>query len=225
MAQVKVPLDRLGPLQRQVLGEASAVLAPAMEELAGRFGPRSASLRRAATRLEDRLGKTHPEVMALRRAATAATALERAARDIAARRAKVPTPTGTTWVVFGHVTRADGKPGARLKVQVSAAKDGSLRDAFNPATTGANGDFAAAYERPDVAGDLPALTITVEEAKGTVPITSPPELSFEAGKADYLQLVLAARPTRQAKASKKAAKPASKRSGTSARRSRQRPSS
>jgi hypothetical protein len=225
MAQVKVPLDTLGPLQLQLLGEASAALAPALEQLAGRFGPRAASLRQAATRLEGQLGGDHPEVAALRRAATAAATLEQAAHDTAASRAAVPAPTDGTWVVFGRVTRADGKPGARLKVQVSTAKDGSLRDAFDPATTGADGHFAAAYKRPNVAGDLPELTVTVEDAKGTVPIDAPPQLWFKAGTADYLQLVLAARPTRQAKASRKAAKPAAKRSGTSARRSRQRPSS
>jgi hypothetical protein len=219
MAQGRVPLGTLGALGRQLLGEASSALGTAAEDLSGRFGPRATRLGQAGTRLEKQLGPAHPEVVALRRTAAAASAVKHAADDTATQRNNVPAPTEDTWVVFGRVTRADGKPGARLTVRVAKA-DGSVLDASQPATTGTDGKFVAAYQRPAGAGDLSELAVTVEDAKGTVLVTLGDRLSFLAGGADYVQVVLLARPTRQAKATKKAAKPAPKRSGTSARRSR-----
>jgi hypothetical protein len=224
MAHGRVPIGTLGALGRQLLGEASDALGPAMEKLSGQFAHRAASLGGAATRLEKQLGKTHPEVVALRRAATAASALGKAAGDTATGRTRAPKPSNDTWVVFGRVTRADGTPGARLKVLVTTHDESAALDRSKAVTTGADGDFSAAYQRPDLPDPPSGLAVRVEDAKGTVLVISEHRLSFLAGGADYVQVVLSARPTRQAKATKKAAKPAPKRSGTSARRSR-RPSS
>jgi hypothetical protein len=166
-----------------------------LERFAALQQQRAARLASAEARLKVRLGEDHPRVVALRQAAAAAGGLEQALRTQGERAARRPRPGPHEWLVFGRVRDRAGQPQPDLRVRVFD-RDRRYDDLLGETRTDAHGDFSVVYHARDFfeAGEgLAELYVMVSDARGNVLYTSREHLRYNAGRAEYFDVVLEAR--------------------------------
>jgi hypothetical protein len=165
---------------------------PMMGSFAELQEKRAAHLSDAGARLEERLGEDHPRVMDLRQSFLAADGLRRSLRETAARDSRIPRLEALQWMVLGRVLDRAGEPATGMTVRVFD-RDRQYDDLLGVTTTDEYGDFAVVYHERDFAEpgeDLPELYVMVEDREGNQVYSSRDGLRFEAGRAEYFQIIL-----------------------------------
>jgi hypothetical protein len=192
----EVSLDEAKALADQLVQQAVAAFAPTLALFAQWQQARAEQLAAAAERLKTTLGEYHPRVIALNQAVTATKAFQQVLSVEAVRAARRPVIQLNEWVVFGHLIDAHGNPVPGLRVRVFD-RDRKYDDLLGDTTTDEFGDFAVKYHERDFAetGEaLPDLYVMVSDLAGTLLFTSRDNVRFEAGRAEYFEIVLAAAP-------------------------------
>jgi len=165
---------------------------PIMESFAELQEKRATRLADAEARLQEHLGEDDPRVTALRQSAFAAEGLKRSLRTTAVRDDRLPKLRMQEWMVFGRVLDSGGRPVVGVTVRVFD-RDRRYDDLLGETETDEYGDFAVVYHERDFAeaGEgLPELYVMVEDRQGNLLYSSRAELRYEAGRAEYFQIVL-----------------------------------
>jgi hypothetical protein len=185
------PDDVKAALDAFIDGSSEAAL-PMMRSFAELQEKRAVRLSDAEARLKERLGEAHPQVMGLRQGALAAEDLRRSLRTTATRDSRIPRLEELQWMVFGRVLDQAGRPATGMTVRVFD-RDRKYDDLLGVTTTDEYGDFFVVYHERDFAEtgeNLPELYVMVEDQEGNQVYSSRDELRFEAGRAEYFQIVL-----------------------------------
>jgi len=195
--ETEIQLDDVKTLADQLMRNASGAAAPAFQQLAQWRKNRAVQLEAAADRLKTTLGEDHPRVMALNRAAASANAFRQVLTVEAVRITRRPTIEANEWLVFGRVFDEQGNPVPGLRVRVFD-RDRKYDDLLGDTATDEYGDFAAKYHERDFAevGEAqPDLYVMVEDAAGILLYSSRDKVRYEAGRAEYFEIVLSEKPT------------------------------
>jgi len=165
---------------------------PIMESFAELQEKRATRLADAEARLREHLGEDDPRVTALRQSAFAAEDLKRSLRTTAVRDDRLPKLRAQEWMVFGRVLDSGGRPVVGVTVRVFD-RDRKYDDLLGETETDEYGDFAVVYHErvfAEAGEDLPELYVMVEDRQGNLLYSSRDELRYEAGRAEYFQIVL-----------------------------------
>jgi Transthyretin-like family len=187
---VKVALDAF-------IDQSSDAAVPIMEGFAELQERRATRLADAEVRLKEGLGEDHPRVVALRQSAFAAEDLKRSLRTTAVRDGRLPKLGEHQWMVFGRVLDSGGRPVTGVRVRVFD-RDRRYDDLLGETETDEYGDFSVVYHErvfAEAGEDLPELYVMVEDQQEHLLYSSRDELRYEAGRAEYFQIVLAQQQT------------------------------
>ncbi|MBA2713586.1 MAG: hypothetical protein H0U55_08550 [Rubrobacteraceae bacterium] len=183
--EVKAALDAF-------IDRSSDAATPMMRSFAELQEKRAARLSDAEARLKEHLGEDHPRVMALRQTSLAAEDLRRSLRATAVRDSRIPRLEPLQWMVFGRVLDPARRPATGMIVRVFD-RDRKYDDLLGVTRTDEYGDFFVVYHERDFAEtheNLPELYVMVEDEEGSTLYSSRDELRFEAGRAEYFEIVL-----------------------------------
>lgn len=174
------------------IDRSSGAAVPIMKGFAELQERRATRLADAEARLREHLGEDHPRVVALRRTTFEAEVLERSLRTTAVRDDRLPRTGPQEWMVYGRVLDSGGRPVTGVRVRVFD-RDRKYDDLLGDSETDEYGDFAVVYHERDFAEageELPELYVMVEDRRGNLLYSSRDELRYEAGRAEYFQIVL-----------------------------------
>ena len=175
---------------------AGSVFAPTLTQFAQLQRARADQLAASFDRLKSSLGENHPRVLALGQTLAAANLIGQSLNVEATRAARVPSVNPNEWLVYGRVLDEQGRPVPGLRVRVFD-RDRKYDDLLGDTTTDENGDFAAKYHARDFAEtgeDQPDLYVMVEDAAGLLLYSSRDKIRYEAGRVEYFEIVLGAKP-------------------------------
>lgn len=196
MEENEFPLDKIAASLNEVLEQVSSGQIPALRRFAELQERRATHLSAAEARLKSHLGEDHPRVIALRRAASSAGKLKRTLSTTAERIARRPKISPHEWVVFGQVLDPEGKPVPGVRVRVFD-RDRKYDDLLGDTTTDEYGDFSAIYHERDfaeVGEELPELYVMVRDSQGNLLYSSRENVRYNAGRAEYFQIILSEEP-------------------------------
>jgi len=192
MAENEITSDDVKTTLDAFIDASSDAGVPIMEHFAELQEKRAIRLADAEARLKVHLGEDHPQVEALRQATFSAGELERSLRTTAVRDDRLPKLEAQEWMVFGRVLDSGGRPVVGVTVRVFD-RDRKYDDLLGETETDEYGDFAVVYHErvfAEAGEDLPELYVMVEDRQGNLLYSSRDELRYEAGRAEYFQIVL-----------------------------------
>src|SRR3972149_9551085 len=175
---------------------AANTLAPTLTQFAQLQQARTDQLAASLDRLKSSLGEDHPRVLALGQTLAAANLIGKSLNGEATRAARRPSVSPNEYLVHGRVLDEQGRPVPGLRVRVFD-RDRKYDDLLGDTTTDEYGDFAAKYHERDFAemGEaLPELYVMIEDAAGTLLYSTRDQVRFEAGWAEYFEILLGEKP-------------------------------
>jgi len=208
-----IPVPAVDPTQLQdamlnIVKQAAANGAPALDTFAQIQQRRAARMTDAARLLGAKLGQTAPIVVAAQAMAQTSSDLAVHLTTQTARVDRFPKLHPNEWIVYGTVVDAQGKPAGGLTVRVFD-RDRKYDDLLGETETDENGDFSVVYHERDFkeTGEaLPDLYVMVANASGETVYSSIDSIRYEAGRSEYFAINLGStKPkARRKKAAKKA---------------------
>ncbi len=175
---------------------AESTFAPTLVQFAQWQQARADRLAAALNRLKSSLGENDPRVLALGQTLASANLAGKSLQVEATRAARLPRVSANEWLVYGRVLDEQGRPVPGLRVRVFD-RDRQYDDLLGDTTTDEYGDFAVKYHERDFVemGEAgPDLYVMVTDAAGTLMYSSRDQVRFEAGRAEYFEIVLGAAP-------------------------------
>jgi hypothetical protein len=197
-----IPLPPIDPAQLQdnlqsTMSQGAQAGAPTLETFTAFQQRRATRMTAIAGALGAVAGTTNADVVAIQGQVEAISVLKTHVETQAQRVSRWPKPRPNEWIVFGTVTNADGSPAPGLRVRIFD-KDRKYDDLLGDTESDVNGDFWATYHARDfqeTGENFPDLYVMVTDASGAVVYSSRDNVRYEAGRSEYFDIRLGARPS------------------------------
>ena len=193
MKRQQIPIETMNTLIQRSLVQTVNARLPVMEQFKKLQENHVTRLANTAQLLKTHLGADHPRVLSLERAASLADKLKQSMSTAVERQARLPRLKQDDWLVFGRVLDTDGNPVQDLHVRMYDKDKASPEYKLNDAVTDENGEFFLTYNKSAFSPwgeSLPDLYVRVEDNKGNMQHLSRKHVGYNAGRAEYFEIVM-----------------------------------